>query len=153
MSKRPVRHIYTDARARCLNPNVRSYPLYGGRGIEFRFTSFEQFIDAIGPRPSDKHSIDRIDGNGHYEPGNVRWATPKEQARNKRSNNTLRLITANGRTACLTEWANELRTSHSTIQYRLNNGWCARCAVTLAIGSGTSVRRCLHEQGVNNSAE
>ena len=75
---------------RCTNPKVNNYKNYGGRGIkvcdEWR-NSFQAFYDYIGPRPEPKHlySIDRINNDGDYEPGNVRWATAKEQANNKRN--------------------------------------------------------------------
>lgn len=78
--------IYRQAKQRCTNPNNNSYERYGGRGIEFRFTCYEDFIEELGPRPSRDYSIDRIDNDGHYEKDNVRWATAKQQANNKRNN-------------------------------------------------------------------
>lgn len=57
---------------------------YGGRGIHFLFESFEQFLEEVGLRPSNKHSLDRKNNDGHYTPGNIRWATRKEQNFNKR---------------------------------------------------------------------
>lgn len=74
---------YTMAKNRCTNPNADNYKFYGGRGIEFRFDSFEQFYALLGERP-DGTTLDRIENDGHYEPGNVRWATPKDQANNRR---------------------------------------------------------------------
>lgn len=74
---------------RCLNPKVRGYKNYGGRGIticERWLESFENFLADMGPRPPGM-SLDRIDPNGNYEPGNCRWATAKEQSLNKRSSN------------------------------------------------------------------
>jgi hypothetical protein len=72
------------ARQRCTNPNHVSYKNYGGRGIEFRFESFKEFIEEIGLRPSPELTLDRIDNDGHYEAGNVRWATRLEQNSNRR---------------------------------------------------------------------
>ena len=87
--ERQVRRTMKNAKQRCTNTSLPCYKNYGGRGIEFRFDSVEQatdwVIEHIGYRPSSKHSIDRIDVNGHYEAGNLRWATSKEQANNKRA--------------------------------------------------------------------
>lgn len=76
--------IYCAAKVRCTNPKHNSYKYYGERGIEFRFDSYESFLTEVGKRPTPKHSIDRIDVNGHYEIGNVRWATATEQMANRR---------------------------------------------------------------------
>jgi hypothetical protein len=73
---------YIDAKRRCTDPTVHSYPRYGGRGIKFLFTSFEQWFAELGSRPIGK-TVDRIRNDEHYAPGNVRWATPKEQRHNQ----------------------------------------------------------------------
>lgn len=75
---------YMAARRRCNDSNNSGYKWYGGRGIEFRFKSFVEFIDHIGRKPSKEYSLDRIDNNGHYEIGNVRWATIDLQLKNRR---------------------------------------------------------------------
>ena len=74
---------YLAAKRRCTDSKAINYADYGGRGIEFRFTSFEQFFAEVGHRPI-RMSIDRIDVNGHYEPGNVKWSTRSEQNSNQR---------------------------------------------------------------------
>ena len=84
MSGTPEYRCYYAAKHRCENPNDRSWRHYGGRGIEFRFSSFEEFYEHLGPRPPT-FEIDRIDNDGHYEPGNVRWTTRAQNEVNRRT--------------------------------------------------------------------
>ena len=109
MSKSPEHNSFRGAKDRCTNPNGPEWEHYGGRGIEFRFSSFEEFFAEVGPKPEPKraYSIDRIDKDGHYEPGNVRWATRKQQNANKRA--VGKLQTKNDRLEqVLTRYANVL---------------------------------------------
>jgi len=87
-NRRPEHKAYSAAKYRCNNPNADCYENYGGRGIEFRFKDFQEFHSELGDRPSDM-SLDRIDNDGHYEAGNVRWATRKQQNWNKRHSGPL----------------------------------------------------------------
>ncbi len=105
---------------RCLNPNNPAFKDYGGRGItvcERWRNSFEAFLSDVGRRPSPKHSLDRYpDKDGNYEPGNVRWATAKQQMRNVRSN---MLLTMDGETHPASEWAEIYGMNYYALLYRL----------------------------------
>jgi hypothetical protein len=79
----PEYKAFHHAKARCQNPNTPFYYRYGARGIEFRFADFAQFLGVVGRRPADDYSLDRINNDGHYEPGNVRWADAHTQAMNR----------------------------------------------------------------------
>lgn len=83
MSGTPECDAYHNARHRCTDPKFDGYENYGGRGIKFLFTSFEQFFAELGSRPEGK-TLDRINNDGNYEPGNVRWATNSAQKKNRR---------------------------------------------------------------------
>lgn len=110
-------------RARCGNPKNLHFADYGGRGIRVcdRWSaSFEAFLSHVGRRPSPMHTIDRIDVNGNYEPGNVRWATPIEQANNTTRNAH---VTYRGRTATIAEWARRFGIKYATLSGRLQRGW------------------------------
>lgn len=112
---------WKDMRARCRNPNNSDYTNYGGRGISIceRWDDFALFVADMGPRP-DRHTLDRIDVNGNYEPGNCRWAPDKVQANNKRTN---RLITLNGETRTLQSWCDQFGIEPSKVRYRLRAGY------------------------------
>lgn len=105
---------------RCERPNDKSYKNYGGRGIvvcDRWKESPKNFLEDMGYRPSDNHSIDRIDVNGNYEPSNCRWATQKEQNNNRRGNIN---ITHNSKTKTLAEWCDDLGLSYAMVSQRIN---------------------------------
>ncbi len=115
--------------ARCCNPAKTNYSRYGGRGIAVcdRWRqSFQAFMDDMGPKPTGT-TIERIDNDGHYEPGNCRWATHTEQQRNLRTN---RLLTHKGHTACVAEWADHIGLNANTLRARLRLGWSTERALT-----------------------
>lgn len=101
---RPEYTIWNSMKYRCNNPSYKEYYLYGGRGIKVcdRWLLFENFIADMGDRPTKKHSIERRDVNGNYEPSNCFWATIEEQQNNKRTN---RWIVYNGVRKNLQQWA------------------------------------------------
>lgn len=118
---------------RCHNPKDKFYSDYGGRGIEVcdRWKeSFDNFIFDMGNRPSSKHSIDRIDVNGDYEPTNCRWADAVQQGRNKRNN---RRIILGNETRCLSEWSEITGLKAHTIAMRLKLGWGVEKALTTPV--------------------
>lgn len=111
---------WKDMRGRCNNPNDSDFADYGGRGIRVceRWDDFAAFLSDLGPRP-DGHTLDRIDVDGNYEPGNCRWADAGQQANNKRSNVVLEM---DGRTQTLTAWCREFGIDRTKVRYRLSRG-------------------------------
>jgi hypothetical protein len=122
LSHLPEYGVWYMMKQRCLNPTDRSYANYGGRGITVApewINNFAVFLADVGRRPDPSYSLDRIDNDGIYEPGNVRWTTRREQMNNKRTN---RLITHDGRTQTISQWAQELGLNPETIHSRLWRG-------------------------------
>ena len=117
---------------RCINPNDNEYSNYGGRGITFckRWMKFENFLNDMGESPTDKHSIDRIDNNGNYCTKNCRWATPKQQTRNKRNNHR---ITYKGTTKSVVEWSENAAIHYNTLIKRLYRGWSVEKTLTTSV--------------------
>lgn len=104
---------------RCVDPRNEAYARYGGRGIKVcdRWRDFFTFVEDMGKRPSKRHSLDRIDNDGNYEPSNCRWASHNQQINNRRS--TVWITSSDGQTKTLTQWAAELGVSRETIKRRL----------------------------------
>lgn len=114
--------IWSLMRSRCENKNTHAFHLYGGRGISVcsRWLEFENFYSDMGERPSKNHSIDRYPNkNGNYEPSNCRWATWKEQQRNRCDN---RIFTFNGVTASLAELCEINGCRYGTVHARIQKG-------------------------------
>lgn len=116
-----------DMKRRCYNPEEKIYKDYGGRGIKVcdewmdkkeGHSNFQKW--AVENGWEEGRSIDRIDVNGNYEPNNCRWATPEEQANNRRNNN---YVTINGVTKTTSEWARQIGISQNAFTGRINSGW------------------------------
>lgn len=132
---------WVSIKGRCCNPNDKGYANYGGRGIRIcdRWKdSFENFLSDIGTRPSPSHSIDRKDNNGNYCPENCRWATRKEQMRNTRFNT---IITFDGQTKCIAEWAEMLGISTNAILKRISS-WGVERAMTTPVNESKRRKQC-----------
>jgi len=115
---------------RCTNPNNANFNHYGGRGITVCkewLGSYAQFLEDMGRRPTAKHSLDRIDNSGNYEPANCRWATMDVQSRNRRSNH---ILTHNGQSLHVTDWAAKLGCANTVLHSRLKLGWTIADTVT-----------------------
>jgi hypothetical protein len=131
--RHPLWNCWCDLKARCSNTGRKDYQNYGGRGIRVCdrwLNSFEAFVEDMGVKPSPHHSIDRIDNHGHYEPGNCRWATRKEQGRNKRN---MHMLEHNGVRRCVSEWAEETGLQKHTILFRLRTGWSVADALNTKV--------------------
>lgn len=117
-AKYPAEYMaYYDARRRCTNPyHLTNKINYKNKGVKFLFNSFEEFINHIGPRLKGT-SLDRINNDGNYEIGNVRWASPTQQCQNKSNN---KFFTFNGKTLCAAEWDKRLGLANGSVARRIN---------------------------------
>lgn len=123
MNKSPEHRAWVHMKQRCNNQRKREWPHYGGRGIKVCAeweSSFMAFFAHVGPRPSPKHSIDRIDVDRGYEPGNVRWATHQEQIENTR---VVRMVTIDGVTKSISAWERQYGLPKGTVRRREVSGW------------------------------
>ncbi len=130
LANKPEYRIWIAMRMRCQDPNNISYSNYGGRGIavcpEWDM-SVAAFYADMGPRPSPRHWIERINGDLGYSPGNCIWVLPKVQARNKRTNRT---ICFGGKSQCLAAWAEEKGIAFTALRARIDGGWDIEKALT-----------------------
>jgi len=136
-SKTSEYKAWQDMKYRCYNPNNKDYPNYGGRGIavcDRWLESFDNFLEDMGRKPGIKYSLDKIDNDGNYEPGNCRWATQKEQGYNKS-------------TTKLTE------TDICKIKELFNSGRYTKISITNMFGvSSAHISDIIHNRARNNSA-
>lgn len=137
--------IFKGMHARCSeNASGKERRLYFLRGIKVcgEWSDYSMFLRHMGRAPDGK-SIDRIDGEKGYFPGNCRWATPKEQANNMRTN---RHITMNGKTQTVAMWANELGLKANTVVYRLRRGCDPIASLTAPLHKGVRVTRIANQR-------
>ena len=130
----PEYHSWKHMRQRCYNPRNKKYAIYGGRGIKIcaRWNDFENFFEDMGRKPSPEYSLDRINNNGNYEPKNCRWATPKQQVRNRSISKN---VFFRGENTPLKDVCDILGVNYCTINMRLHRGWNMEQAVKVPVKS------------------
>lgn len=133
LSGTPEHRAWCSMMGRCYStkPGDRNYALYQGAGVRVceRWHDFENFLADMGKKPSAKHSLDRFpDAAGDYRPGNCRWATAKEQARNWKDRNVL--FEHDGERLTLSEWAERIGITRESLRDRIDRGWPIEKAVT-----------------------
>ena len=130
LSNNPIYRHWINMKSRCNNPNSSKYHLYGGKGIsvceEWEIDVRIFYNWAIENSYKKGLTLDRIDGNGNYEPSNCRWATYTQQARNSTQNH---LLTYKGQTKCIYEWAEYLGISKKMLSERIRRGWSVERAL------------------------
>jgi hypothetical protein len=132
----PEYAAWREMRDRCKRETHHAFDKYGGRGITVcdRWETFQAFLQDMGPRPSNTHSLDRIDVNGNYEPSNCRWATDEEQRNNKRTNVFLEL---DGKRMTIAQWSRFLMIPYHVIQARRSSGWDDSKILSTPVERGT----------------
>jgi len=137
---------------RCSVDTVNRWKHYGGKGVvvcERWKSSYLNFLEDMGERPEGK-SLDRIDVNGDYCPENCRWATGKEQGRNKNSN---KLATYNNKTATLVEWQEITGIDADTLSWRLKHGWTDEETLTLQVSHLGRSKKRLQRNALSSSID
>lgn len=136
----PTYMVWHSMKRRCTMPSSQGYARYGGRGIKVceRWMKFENFLADMGEKPKGL-SIDRIDNDGNYEPGNCRWATHSQQRNNQGPGRAIHL-TFRGETHSISEWAKRTGLKHPTIRERIHAGWSVEDALTAPLKPGDKSR-------------
>ncbi len=130
MSHTSIHNTWMSMLQRCNDKKCSAYKDYGARGVKVcdRWLDFRNFLEDMGLPPQKGLTLDRYPNNdGNYEPGNVRWATKKEQANNRRSS---RFITFRGKTMTVTQWEDYFSFARGVVAHRLYNGWTVERALT-----------------------
>jgi hypothetical protein len=122
LSKTDEHRAWRGLRNRCMNPRNKDYADYGGRGltVDPRWDDFLVFLADMGLRPTPKHSVERRDNSKGYSPENCYWGTRAEQGANKRNN---RMLTYQGLTLHLSEWARRIGITKESLHNRVRKGW------------------------------
>ena len=137
----PLYRLWKQMIRRCHCENDASFHHYGGRGIRVCdrwHESFDDFCSDMGTRPTAKHKLERLDNDLGYEPGNVIWATQREQTRNQRRTHW---IEWKGKTQSMSDWADELGMSYYVIRRRLGMGWSVESAFSTPVVPGAKVAK------------
>jgi hypothetical protein len=140
MTGTPTFRSWETMKQRCTNPKSPDYEYYGGRGIsvcDAWLNSFETFLSDMGERPNGA-TLDRVETDGDYEPGNCRWATYRQQVRNRRDTVT---VSFRGKTQDLYQWEAETGISARAIRQRIKAGWLPDKALTTPINTNLSRKR------------
>lgn len=121
---------------RCYDPLHHKFPRYGLRGIRVceRWIIYRHFLEDMGERPEGK-TLNRINNDGDYCPINCEWATPKQQARNT---SQTKLVTYNGQTKSVSEWAELTGIKRRTLSKRLQSGWSAKNALSVEVSASNT---------------
>jgi hypothetical protein len=141
MKRAPEYDCWAKMIQRCTNPNATGYKYWGGRGIAVcdRWRrSYANFLADVGPRPTPQYSIDRINNDLNYQPGNVRWVMRTAQNRNR---SITVLLTWNERTMTLEEWSKVTGFSYKTLQMRIRRQWPLHRVLTEPLGLGRFTRQ------------
>ena len=139
MARTRIYKIWRGMHSRCCTPSATGYKNYGGKGIKVcsRWGMFENFYADMGDVALGM-SIERVDSFGDYEPGNCKWATRKEQNRNQFD---IPLYTFQGKTQCLTAWAEDVGASFGSLKARINRGWSIERTLCTPIRSHKEYKR------------
>lgn len=138
----PEYRVWERINQRCRNPRHAKFPSYGGRGIEVCAAwrgrgGFSRFLADMGPRPSAQHSIERLDNNGPYAPGNCCWATDREQRRNQRCSVS---VWFDGEPQLLVDVCAQFGLDRGVVYGRLKMGWPLERALNMPVRTKNGTR-------------